>query len=105
VHSRELPSYLDKRPDLGKLTRKRLPQAYHGEEAVGVIVCKQDLHRGKLERGYIAMLSTKPSFRKFGIGESPHYFSLLSLESSVGSHADTSLCAQLLLSLSGLSRL
>lgn len=44
-------------------------KAYHNDQAVGVIVCKQDLHRGKLERGYIAMLSTKPDYRKFGIGK------------------------------------
>ena len=42
-------------------------KAYNGESPVGVIVCKQDVHRGKLNRGYIAMLSTKPEYRKLGI--------------------------------------
>ncbi|KAH9465010.1 hypothetical protein Pst134EB_004502 [Puccinia striiformis f. sp. tritici] len=36
-------------------------------EAIGAIVCKQDLHRGKLNRGYIAMLTTKKEARKRGI--------------------------------------
>lgn len=47
---------------------KTTTQAYHNDRPVGVIVCKQELHRGKLERGYIAMLSTEPDYRKFGIG-------------------------------------
>ncbi|KAG0144243.1 hypothetical protein CROQUDRAFT_65232 [Cronartium quercuum f. sp. fusiforme G11] len=41
-----------------------------GEErsrAVGAIVCKQDIHMGKLNRGYIAMLTTKKEMRKHGI--------------------------------------
>ena len=80
-----------------EVDEKAVTQAYHEEEAVGVIVCKQDLHRGKVERGYIAMLSTKPSFRKFGIGEFPRYFSLLSLwKRPLVSHADASLDSQLL---------
>ena len=37
--------------------------------AIGVIVCKQDLHRGKRMRGYIAMLSIRPDYRKRGIGK------------------------------------
>ncbi|KAK9898801.1 acyl-CoA N-acyltransferase [Cystobasidium minutum MCA 4210] len=41
--------------------------AYHDNLPVGVIVCKQDRHRGKLIRGYIAMLSTHPLYRKLGI--------------------------------------
>ncbi|KAI5476678.1 peptide alpha-N-acetyltransferase [Pseudohyphozyma bogoriensis] len=34
---------------------------------IGTIVCKRDLHRDKLHRGYLAMLSTHPSYRGFGI--------------------------------------
>ncbi|KAH9819940.1 acyl-CoA N-acyltransferase [Melampsora americana] len=34
---------------------------------VGAIVCKQETHLGKLNRGYIAMLTTKKEMRKKGI--------------------------------------
>ncbi|KAF8703656.1 FR47-like protein, partial [Rhizoctonia solani] len=36
-------------------------------EPVGAIVCKQDSHRGKAERGYIAMLVVGGAWRKRGI--------------------------------------
>ncbi|KAG8681318.1 N-alpha-acetyltransferase mak3 [Ceratobasidium sp. 423] len=36
-------------------------------EPVGTIVCKQDSHRGKAERGYIAMLVVGSAWRKRGI--------------------------------------
>ncbi|OAV95124.1 hypothetical protein PTTG_12113 [Puccinia triticina 1-1 BBBD Race 1] len=39
----------------------------HPPQAIGAIVCKQDVHRGKLNRGYIAMLTTKKEARKKGI--------------------------------------
>lgn len=39
----------------------------HPPQAVGAIVCKQDLHRCKLNRGYIAMLTTRKDARKHGI--------------------------------------
>jgi peptide alpha-N-acetyltransferase len=35
---------------------------------VGVIVCKQSLHRDITNRGYIAMLSVNKEWRKRGIG-------------------------------------
>ena len=38
-------------------------QAYAGDLAVGTIVCKQEVHRGKLDRGYLAMLSTREAYR------------------------------------------
>lgn len=38
-------------------------------DPVGAIVCKQDSHRGKVERGYIAMLVVGGNWRKRGIGE------------------------------------
>merc|ERR1711939_1301421 len=41
--------------------------AHHGKAPIGVIVCKQDIHRGNLNRGYIAMLATEPGDRKLGI--------------------------------------
>lgn len=37
---------------------------------IGVIVCKQDVHKSKVNRGYIAMLSVNKAWRKRGIGES-----------------------------------
>lgn len=43
-------------------------QAYAGDLPIGVIVCKQEQHRDKLNRGYLAMLSTHPSYRGKGIG-------------------------------------
>jgi ribosomal protein S18 acetylase RimI-like enzyme len=43
-------------------------QARDGDEIVGVVVCKQDVHRGKLNRGYIAMLSVRKDYRNLGIG-------------------------------------
>ncbi|KAF8597125.1 NAT3/MAK3 N-acetyltransferase [Ceratobasidium sp. AG-I] len=36
-------------------------------DPVGAIVCKQDSHRGKVERGYIAMLVVGDNWRKRGI--------------------------------------
>jgi ribosomal protein S18 acetylase RimI-like enzyme len=41
----------------------------HPPRAIGAVVCKQDVHRGKLNRGYIAMLTTKKEARKRGIGK------------------------------------
>jgi hypothetical protein len=43
----------------------------HSSQAIGAVVCKQDVHRGKLNRGYIAMLTTKKEARKKGIGTRP----------------------------------
>jgi len=39
----------------------------HSIEPVGVIVCKQDIHKSKVNRGYIAMLSVNKAWRKRGI--------------------------------------
>ncbi|KAM0747394.1 acyl-CoA N-acyltransferase [Meredithblackwellia eburnea MCA 4105] len=36
-------------------------------DPIGTIVCKQDVHREKLNRGYLAMLSTKKAYRGQGI--------------------------------------
>ncbi|KAG7087524.1 hypothetical protein E1B28_013483 [Marasmius oreades] len=45
--------------------------AYPGDPSnsnpVGVIVCKQSMHRDRANRGYIAMLSVSKEFRKRGI--------------------------------------
>lgn len=48
--------------------------AHHADpppRAIGAIVCKQDVHRGKLNRGYIAMLTIKKEARMKGIGKLP----------------------------------
>ncbi|KAI0027523.1 acyl-CoA N-acyltransferase, partial [Vararia minispora EC-137] len=37
------------------------------QRPIGVIVCKQSLHREKINRGYIAMLSVSKSYRKQGV--------------------------------------
>ncbi|KAJ3657780.1 hypothetical protein Zmor_009562 [Zophobas morio] len=39
-----------------------------GEECVGAIVCKLDIHRKVIKRGYIAMLAVDQNYRKLGIG-------------------------------------
>lgn len=39
-------------------------------ETLGVIICKQSLHRNGKERGYIGMLSVRKTARKRGIGKS-----------------------------------
>jgi N-alpha-acetyltransferase 30 len=41
----------------------------HSDKPIGVIVCKQSIHKGKTRRGYIAMLSVDREWRKRGIGE------------------------------------
>lgn len=33
-------------------------------------MCKQEVHRDKLNRGYLAMLSTKNEYRGMGVGQS-----------------------------------
>nr|CAG4644003.1 EOG090X07BN [Lepidurus arcticus] len=42
--------------------------AHCGEECVGAIVCKLDLHKKVTRRGYIAMLAVDERFRKLKIG-------------------------------------
>lgn len=43
-------------------------KAMHGEECVGAIVCKLDIHRKVIKRGYIAMLAVDVKYRKRKIG-------------------------------------
>lgn len=43
-------------------------KAMHGDECVGAIVCKLDIHRKVIKRGYIAMLAVDVKFRKRKIG-------------------------------------
>ena len=49
--------------------------AFHGQQCFGVVVCKQDAHKGML-RGYIAMLVVKPAYRGLGVGEKDYLHSL-----------------------------
>jgi len=42
--------------------------AFDGPQAIGVIVCKMDDHRGHL-RGYLAMLVVDNAYRGRGLGE------------------------------------
>lgn len=43
-------------------------QAMDGEKCVGAIVCKLDIHRKVIRRGYIAMLAVDENYRKMKIG-------------------------------------
>lgn len=42
--------------------------AIHEGKCIGAIVCKLDLHRNVVKRGYIAMLAVDKKYRKRGIG-------------------------------------
>ncbi|KAI0316945.1 acyl-CoA N-acyltransferase [Amylostereum chailletii] len=44
-----------------------LAYANDASQPIGVIVCKQSLHREKINRGYIAMLSVNKEYRKQGV--------------------------------------
>lgn len=43
-------------------------QAMYGEKCVGAIVCKLDLHKKVVRRGYIAMLAVDENYRQEKIG-------------------------------------
>lgn len=51
-----------------KNRRFLFPQAMHKDECVGAIVCKLDIHRKVIKRGYIAMLAVDVKYRKRKIG-------------------------------------
>lgn len=42
--------------------------AMHESKCVGAIVCKLDMHRKVIKRGYIAMLAVDKQYRKHGLG-------------------------------------
>ncbi len=46
-----------------------VPQAMDDEMCVGSIVCKLDLHKKMVRRGYIAMLAVDENYRRRGIGK------------------------------------
>lgn len=52
-------------------------QAMDGSECVGAIVCKLDVHRKVVKRGYIAMLAVDEKYRKRKIGKILESFTLL----------------------------
>ncbi|KAG8682011.1 N-alpha-acetyltransferase mak3, partial [Ceratobasidium sp. 394] len=54
-------------------------------DPVGAIVCKQDSHRGRAERGYIAMLVVGSSWRKRGIAR---HLVKLSIDAMIANGAD-----------------
>lgn len=67
--------YLVRRLDLDQLELPcsltlSMAQAFKADhvDPVGVIICKMDKHRGKLLRGYIAMLVVEKEERGKGIG-------------------------------------
>lgn len=43
------------------------------EKCVGAIVCKLDMHKKMVRRGYIAMLAVDADYRRKQIGKSCHY--------------------------------
>jgi ribosomal protein S18 acetylase RimI-like enzyme len=43
-------------------------QAMDGDKCVGAVVCKLDMHKRRLYRGYIAMLAVDSDYRGKGIG-------------------------------------
>ena len=44
-------------------------QAMDGERCVGAVVCKLDMHKNMIRRGYIAMLAVEKEYRRHKIGE------------------------------------
>ena len=40
-----------------------------GEKCVGAVVCKLDMHKNMIRRGYIAMLAVEKEYRRHKIGE------------------------------------
>lgn len=44
-------------------------QAMDGEKCVGAVVCKLDMHKNMIRRGYIAMLAVEKEYRRHKIGE------------------------------------
>ena len=40
----------------------------HGDKCVGAVVCKLDMHKNVIQRGYIAMLAVEKEYRGRKIG-------------------------------------
>lgn len=43
---------------------------FKADHCLGCVVAKQEVHRGRLLRGYIAMLTVEKEYRYLGVGES-----------------------------------
>ena len=43
--------------------------AYDGDHCFGTVVCKMDVHREQMMRGYLAMLVVEKPYRSLGTGE------------------------------------
>lgn len=50
-------------------TKEFFFQAMYGEKCVGAIVCKLDVHKKVVRRGYIAMLAVDENYRQEKIGK------------------------------------
>ena len=48
----------------------------YGEKCVGAIVCKLDIHKKVVRRGYIAMLAVDEKYRQEKIGNDDPYRSI-----------------------------
>lgn len=57
-------------------------KAMVGEECVGAIVCKLDMHKKMFRRGYIAMLAVDSKYRRKGIGKNSLFCSFFLKSSS-----------------------
>lgn len=55
-------------------------QAMDGNELVGVVISKLEVHRGGPLRGYIAMLAVKMQHRGKGIGGARTFFLFKSMQ-------------------------
>lgn len=55
-------------------------KAMVGEECVGAIVCKLDMHKKMFRRGYIAMLAVDSKYRRKGIGKNSLFLFFSSLK-------------------------
>lgn len=72
-------------------THQAYPSDPSVSDPIGVIVCKQSMHREASNRGYIAMLSVSKEWRKRGIGSSPLPPPLLSSHQGLRYGINTSL--------------
>ena len=43
--------------------------AYDGDHCFGTVVCKMDVHREQMLRGYLAMLVVEKPYRSLGTGK------------------------------------
>ena len=54
-------------------------QAMYGEKCVGAIVCKLDVHKKVVRRGYIAMLAVDEKYRQEKIGRFSYSYIIQSI--------------------------